>query len=263
MAQPAENVSITPVFYTEVVEDVNASRLAGRPVMVEEDRVEYRIAGNRNFNPHFLAHEFHEKVNGEEITHAMRFSDEYKRFKETGGNLSRGTPLENLPGLTPVQKSTLKALSVFSIEALANLEGRDLKNLGPGGHEMKQAAQKFLDVGSGRVDMSKMLSEFAALKAQNDELSRIVQAGRPEPVEIRAEPNADLDDFIERVEETVAKTEQSHNFENLVEMHQADPYVGVLDTELKDRIEKLAGQRPRGNPNRETLVGMLSSLEGE
>lgn len=246
MAQPAENVSITPVFYTEVVEDVNASRLAGRPVMVEEDRVEYRIAGNRNFNPHFLAHEFHEKVNGEEITHAMRFKDEYKRFKETGGNLSRGTPLENLPGLTPVQKSTLKALSVFSIEALANLEGRDLKNLGPGGHEMKQAAQKFLDVGSGRVDMSKMLAEFAALKAQNDELSRIVQAGRPEPVEaIHVE---------EHVPEFVP-------VQPIVEEPSADPYEGFSDDDLKQLIKEKSGSGVRGpTPPREVLIGMLKDL---
>lgn len=236
------------MFYTEVVEDVNASRLAGRPVMIEEDRIEYRIAGNRNFTPHVQAHEFHEWVDGVEVTHAMRWPDEYRKFKETGGNTAKGTPLENLPGLTPVQKSTLKALSVFSIEALANMEGRELKNLGPGGHEMKRSAQQYLDVGSGRVDMSAMLQEIAEVKAQNAELAKIVNANRPQAVEqphepVFPNPAEQEQDALDEVLETV------------------DPYALMSDEDMKTLIKDKTGSGVRGQPSRQTLIGMLKDLE--
>lgn len=248
MAQ-TENASITPVFYTEVVQDVVATRLAGRPIMVEEDRVEYRIAGNRNFVPHFQAHEFHEWVEGEQVTHAMRWPNEYRKFKETGGNVSKGTPLQNLPGLTPVQISTLKALAVFSIEALASMEGRELKNLGPGGHSMKQAAQKYLSAAGGRTEMKTVMEELAALKAQNEELARIVAASRPEAVEQPV--------YTETSDPSWA--EAAAAFDDAPEV--AEPYADKSDDELKADIKRLAGRGVPGQPNRATLVGMLKDLE--
>lgn len=256
MAQ-TENASITPVFYTEVVQDVVATRLAGRPIMVEEDRVEYRIAGNRNFVPHFQAHEFHEWVEGEQVTHAMRWPNEYRKFKETGGNVSKGTPLQNLPGLTPVQISTLKALAVFSIEALASMEGRELKNLGPGGHSMKQAAQKYLSAAGGRTEMKTVMEELAALKAQNEELARIVAASRPEAVEQPVySPTSDA-----AWAEVAAAFDEEHPM--VVEGTGAvsEPYADKSDDELKADIKRLAGRGVPGQPNRATLVGMLKDLE--
>lgn len=43
----------------------------------------------------------------------------------------------------------------------------------------------------------------------------------------------------------------------------ADPYASMDDRALKDEIERLAGQRPLGNPNRATLMGMLTDLKTE
>lgn len=229
--QTAAQAGMTPVFYIAQVEDVKASREAGRPIFVDQERIEYRFASNRNFNFHDLAHGFHEEKDGEVITHAMRFPDAYKRFKETGGNEAAGTPLRNLPGLTAIQISTLKALSVYTVEALASLEGQGIKNLGPQGHAMKQAAQKFLAAAGGRVEMGEVLAEIAALKAKNEELSRIVQASRPEPINL-------------------AVTEA-----------EVDPYAGLDDSMLKDRIQEITEKRPLGNPSRATLVGMLKDLE--
>lgn len=238
--QTAQHAGMTPVFYVTQVEDKKASREAGRPIFKDEERVEYRLAGNRNFNPHMQAHEFHAWENGEEVTHAMRWPEAYKKFKETGGNEANGTPLQNLPGLTPVQMSTLKALSVFTIEALAGLEGQGIKNLGPQGHEMRLAAQKYLAAAGGRVEMTEVMAELAALKARNEELARMVQVNRPQPIGSEPEPAqfvAEVDDLVD-----------------------ADPYAGIDDAGLKDMIEAKAGSRPRGNPNRASLLGMLRDL---
>lgn len=227
MQQTAAQAGMTPIFYITQVEDVLASREAGRPIMVDEERIEYRFAGNRNFNFHDLAHGFHEERSGEVITHAMRFPELYKKFKETGGNEATGTPLQNLPGLTAVQLSTLKALSVYTIENLASLEGQGIKNLGPQGHSLKQAAQKYLAAAGGRVGMTEVLAELAALKSRNDDLSRMLEAGRPTPIgapEPVAEPADDT----------------------------------RTDDELKAAISEKFGQRPRGQPSRQTLLNMLA-----
>lgn len=225
--QTAEQAGMTPIFYTSQVEDVLASREAGRPIFVDEERIEYRFAGNRNFNFHDLAHGFHEEKNGEVITHAMRFPDHYRKFKETGGNEATGTPLQNLPGLTAVQLSTLKALSIFSIENLASLEGQNIKNLGPQGHALKQAAQKYLAAAGGRVDMKDVLAQIAALQARNDELVRMVQENRPKPI----------------VSETIEPDSTDDT---------------RTDEELKQAIFDAYGARPKGNPNRATLLNILS-----
>lgn len=238
MAQTAENVQITPVFYTEIVEDKVASREAGRPIMREEERIEYRIAGNRSFNFHDLAHGFHETKNGETITHAMRFPAEYRKFKETGGNTASGTPLQNLPGLTPVQISTCKALSIYSIEALASVDGFMLKSLGPSGHKLKQAAEKYLGAAGGQIDATRIFAELEAVKAENERLARMVQGARPAPVDQTADSDP----------ETVEAE---------------DAYAGIDDDGLKARITELTGQGVRGRPSRATLVNMLTELEAQ
>jgi len=237
--QTAEQAGMTPIFYVAQTEDVLASREAGRPIFVDEERIEYRFAGNRNFNFHDLAHGFHEEKNGEVITHAMRFPDHYKKFKETGGNEAKGTPLQNLPGLTAVQLSTLKALSIFSIENLASLEGQNIKNLGPQGHALKQSAQKYLAAAGGRVDMKDVLAQLAALQSRNDELARMVEAGRPTP--IGSEPEQFVPSYVE-------------------DLAPVDVYDGLTDAELKDKIEAITDTRPKGNPSRQTLLSILSDL---
>lgn len=232
--QTAAQAGMTPIFYTTQVEDVLASREAGRPIFVDEERIEYRFASNRNFNFHDLAHGFHEEKAGEVITHAMRFPDAYRKFKETGGNEANGTPLQNLPGLTAVQLSTLKALSVYTIEALSSLEGQGIKNLGPQGHSLKQAAQKYLAAAGGRVEMKDVLAKLAALEARNDDLERMVIAGRPEPIGMGNDlaPMSDDEDLR-------------------------------TDEELKAAIAEKHGSRPRGQPSRATLINMLAQDAAE
>lgn len=235
----AKEAGMTPIFYTAQVEDIKASREAGRPIYVDQERIEYRFAANRNFNFHDLAHGFHEEKDGEVITHAMRFPDAYRKFKETGGNEAAGTPLRNLPGLTAIQISTLKALSIYTIEALASVEGQNVKNLGPNAYAMKQSAQKYLAAAGGRVEMTEVMAEIAALKAKNDELSRIVAANRPVPV------GEGVGGIVDQ-EETISP----------------DPYAGIDDSELKARIKDLNDGNPvKGPVKREALISMLSELE--
>ena len=108
--------------------------------------------------------------NTRKITYAERWSDQYKRFKAKAHQVAEGTPLSELPFLTEAKRSELRALSIYTAEALAALDGQPLKNLGQGGRDLKNQAQAYLDRAAGTADVTKMAAEIADLKALVAEL---------------------------------------------------------------------------------------------
>jgi len=220
-----ESPLVVPFFYTATVQNEAKSKLAGRPIFDEVEMVEIRIAGDRNFNPHFPAHEMHVRQGDEEITYAMRWPDEYARFKNEETQVASGTPLEELTFLSAARRSELKALKIYTAEALAGLEGPNLKVLAGEGYKLKEQAQAYLDRANSFSGVSAIAAENAALR----ERLAALEARSPAP-------------------EPVVST---------------DPYEGLTDDELKDRIENLVGTRPKGNPNRATLTRMLDDTQAQ
>ena len=220
-----ESPLVVPFFYTATVQNEAKSKLAGRPIFDEVEMVEIRIAGDRNFNPHFPAHEMHVRQGDEEVTYAMRWPDEYARFKNEETQVASGTPLEELTFLSAARRSELKALKIYTAEALAGLEGPNLKVLAGEGYKLKEQAQAYLDRANSFSGVSAIAAENAALR----ERLAALEARSPAP-------------------EPVVST---------------DPYEGLTDDELKDRIENLVGTRPKGNPNRATLTRMLDDTQAQ
>ena len=220
-----ESPLVVPFFYTATVQNEAKSKLAGRPIFDEVEMVEIRIAGDRNFNPHFPAHEMHVRQGDEEVTYAMRWPDEYARFKNEETQVASGTPLEELTFLSAARRSELKALKIYTAEALAGLEGPNLKVLAGEGYKLKEQAQAYLDRANSFSGVSAIAAENAALR----ERLAALEARSPAP-------------------EPVVST---------------DPYEGLTDDELKDRIENLVGTRPKGNPNRATLTRMLDDIQAQ
>lgn len=236
-ANAATPQTITPVFYMLDVEDVPASRAAGFKVTKPLEMVDIRIPGNRHYNPHEPAHAFWKQENGEDITNAMRWSEEYKHFKEKGFNGSpRGTPISNLTALNKTQLSTLKGLSILTVEILASLEGKNLSNIGIGANEMKREAQKYLEAMRKTVTADDVTQKIAELQLQNEALIKRLMEGE--------------------AQKSAAPVEVSEEDQN-------DPYFGLTDDDLKDKIKLLAGEKPKGQPRRETLINMLVELEAQ
>lgn len=227
--------TIVPHFYYLEVEDKEASRIAGMKVMKKEEMVDIRIPGNRYYNPHEPAHAFWKRENGEDITNAMRWPEAYKAFKERGvsGHVS-GTPIERLTSLTSVQRSTLKALSVHTVEILASLEGKNLSSLGISANEMKRAAQKYLEATRAAIDIEGVSNKVAEVEQVNAAL-------------------------LQRIKELEAAKDSP--VEELTEDQMNDPYFGLTDDDLKEKIKLLAGEKPKGPVKRETLINMLTELE--
>lgn len=216
---------ITPFFKTISVLDEVKSKEANRPIYRDEEFVEVRIAGDRNFAPTFPAHQMWKREDGEEITYAQRWQKQYAAFKEDRIQVAEGTPLEELTFLTQAKRHELRALKIYTAEALAALEGRNLKALGMEGQKLKAQAQAFLDTARGTGDNSRMAAEIAELRAK---LARFEGAALPpEDAPVASE------------------------------------FSDWSDEDLKSWIKEATGSAPRGNPSHDSLVRLAEEVQSE
>jgi hypothetical protein len=100
-------------------------------------------------------------------TYAERFAPQYRQFKAQQSQTKSGTPLTHAPFLTEARRAELRALNVYTVEALAQLDGQELKNIGPGGREMKNAAAEFIETSKRTAPNLQLQAELEALKARN------------------------------------------------------------------------------------------------
>lgn len=220
---------VIPHFKTLPIKNDAKSKEAGRPIFDEIEVVEVRLAGNNLVRPVFPAHDVWTKRQNEfgdweDVTYAQRWSEQYKKFKEGRTQTVSGTPLDELPFLSAAKRSELKALSIYTAEALAALDGTPLKTLGQGGRELKTQAQAYLDNATGSAKVVQMAAEIAELKALVASLAGDKAAPTTNPVEV-------------------------------------SPFNDMPDDELKQYIKEVSGQAPRGNPSHETLVRMAIEAE--
>jgi hypothetical protein len=223
----ADGNVVVPFFYTKAVEDPVATKEAGRPIYNDMEFVEYRFAGNRYLNLHFPAHEMHERVNGEDITHAMRWPDQYAQFKRDGVNEISGTPLEELTFLTNAERSELKALKIYTAEALSQIDGPTIKSLGGKGYRYKEQAEAYINQGAGAAGVAKLVGEMEAMRAEIEALRS-------------------------------GQTGSSGYTKEVIPHDMPADFDPRTDDELKAAIFEKHGQRPRGQPRRETLLQMLA-----
>lgn len=223
-----DNILVTPYFKTIPMQDAKRTRLEGRPCFRDEVFVEIRIAGDRNYAPSFPALSMWKRVDGEEITYAERWPEQFRKFKEGQHQTAIGTPLSELPFLTEAKRSELRALKIYTAEALAALEGRNLKALGMEANKLKQQAKTYMENARGSADVVRMAEEMTALRQQIEELKA---AGMPIVRPVDPETPEGFDTWE--------------------------------DDLLKEFIAEKTGAKPRGNPSHDTLVSLARELESE
>ena len=134
----------------------NPSRLAARSMSTKEI-VELHYPGSRNWSAHpatSFSHWAIDPATGEQVkvTYAERFSRQYRQFKAHATQTKSGTPLTFATFLTEARRAELRAQNIYTVEALAAIDGQELKNLGPGGREMKNAAMEYIETSQARRD---------------------------------------------------------------------------------------------------------------
>lgn len=225
---PLTDFAVTPFFRHETVEDVMASYREKRAVMKTLEVCELRIAGEKNYVPVVPADSVWQIQNGQAITYAERFAEQYRQFKMGGSQEASGTPLQELSpyGITPAQISLCRALKIHSIEAIHSLEGHGLKVLGVQGNELKR-----------------MTAAYMANLTRGGQVESELESLRRQVAELMAERNQATD--TAEVAEEVAE-----------EALEAAEFAGMSDEQIKAYIRERTGSTPRGNPSRETLLRM-------
>jgi nucleotidyltransferase/DNA polymerase involved in DNA repair len=95
-----------------------------------------------------------------------RFQKQFLSFVEKGESLQQGTPLDQLPTISPSQVLELKALKVDTVEQLAGMADTTVQLLGTGGQELKQRANRFLTRAASNETLSEQVRELQAQLAQ-------------------------------------------------------------------------------------------------
>jgi hypothetical protein len=214
---------IEPIFKFETYENVNQSEIKGEPVMETREVVEVRFAGDRNYAPVLPADSVYRREGHRQVTYAERWSKRYAEFVQGAAQTASGTPLEKLMpyGITGSQLSLCRALKVYSIEALYNMDGANLKNLGIHTNELKRMANEYM---TDRAKGSETLQELEALKKELAE----IRLAKPIPEE---------------------------QFDGMTPQD-IDAFSNLSDDELKAYIKDKTGTGVRGQPSRDTLLSM-------
>ncbi len=229
--------AIVPHFKVHSYEDETASKAAGRPIFRELEVVEIRFAGDKQTVAVFPAHDPDPDATreaGSPVTYAMRYNKQYLAFKNQTTQSLSGTPLEELTFLTQSRRMELKALNIHTAEALAALDGAALKRVGPGGRDLKNQAQAYIDKAAGSADVTAMAARIA-------ELERRLAERDAQPQEASQPDDEDDDD-------DPAEPAGEKSLED------------CTDAELKAFIKRESGQSVRGNPSRETLIERAMEL---
>lgn len=220
----------TPYFKYLNIFNEPQSKLQGKPVYELKPVVEIRFPANPQYKPVFGADEqcTVDEDTGRVITWAERYKNQYAAFVAGAEQQAEGTPLEELLpyGISQAQLSICRALSIYSIEQLVHLEGPAVKRLGIHANDLKPMAQRFMDA---RRDGSQQQSEINELKRQLAEL--------------QGKQDAPLSNVMQAAEPELPSG-----------------YEDMTDDQLKEEIAKIAGNKPRGNPSRETLIRSLEEL---
>ncbi len=116
----------------------------------------------------------------------LRFSRQYEAFMAGLEQLSVGTPVSEMGGISPAQVLELRALKVDTVEQLAGMPDTTVQLLGIGGQELKRRASSFLARTQGadalaaqNVDLQKQVSELQALLSQRQAVEREEAAAKP------------------------------------------------------------------------------------
>jgi hypothetical protein len=177
------------------------SRAEGRPIYDDVEVCEIRRPGSKDvsvFPATSVSHWVTDQFTGGQvqITYAERFARQYQQFKAKAAQTKSGTPLDHARFLTEARRAELRAQNIYTVEALATIDGQELKNLGHGGRELKNQAMEYIEESKANVPSLQMQAELEALRAKNAVLEEDLAAAKAGDGEFDAMSLEQLRDYI-------------------------------------------------------------------
>lgn len=139
-------------FFSRPLQHAKKSKLAGHPVFEDREWFVCVVPGDKNSRIERPASD----------TDKRRFPRTYAAFKSMEQKAPvNGFPIEEWPQVTRAQAMTLKAMNIFTVEALGEVSDANVDKLGHSGRELRAKAQAFLVV-------SKDTAAAQAFKAESE-----------------------------------------------------------------------------------------------
>lgn len=214
---------------------------AGRPIFDDEEVCEIRSPGSKNVGVYpatAMSHWNEDPFTGEmtKVSYAERFHRQYQQFKRQALQTKSGTPLASVPFLTEARRAELRAQNIYTVEALAAIDGAELKNLGPGGRDFKNNAIDYIEESRRGAPDLQLQAELDAVKARNalleEDLARARNLTAPPPPPPLPAPAAS-----------------------------DGPFADMTTEQLRDYITTTTGQTPLGLTNRKALIRMAQNAQ--
>lgn len=156
---------LVAIFYSDVVKNEAKSAEAGRPIFDDVDLVKIITPGSRDTF-----------VGDATPEYQARFPRQWARYKAgKDQNSASGTPLNQLPWLTPGQIAEFNALQVHTVEHLAGMSDA-LAHKFMGFHAMRDRAQAYLEAAKSAAPFQQMEKKLQDANDQLAEQKRINEA---------------------------------------------------------------------------------------
>lgn len=153
-AQREQKSAVFPRFYTKAVQHKGKSDEAGRPIFIEQEYVEIRIAGdNKNI--------VNRKVSQRDID---RWPKLYEQFKGNQEQTMEGTPVKEWMSLSTTRALELQAINIHTVEQLSEVPDSSLHMIGMDGRELKTKAIAYLKASKEAGYSEKLALQNQALK---------------------------------------------------------------------------------------------------
>lgn len=219
-------------FFNDANHHKRLSAEQGKPVFVDVEMVRIRFLGTPEVHV-APAHAKCAQVNeigqpSRWITYAEKYHRHYRTWKESGDNAVQGTPLDEATFLTAAAKSTLRAMEIKSVEAVASMSDQIAKQVGPMALNWRDDAKTLLAKQEDNSTVLQMRSEMDRMRAEIERLKGGEGPANDEPT----------------VDEVEAANKAAPQGE----------FDGMSASELKDFIKDKTGVRPLGNPSVNTLI---------
>ena len=166
-------------FFTEAVKNERLSAEKGRPQFDDVEFVRIKFVGDKNNELVAPAHDAGSMKDPEtniRLTYAQQFWKHYEAFQRQAELHGTGTPLEEI-GISQARIKELNASNVYTVEALAGLDGTFLQKLGMGARDMKVKAEEYLAKANDNAGLNKLMDENADLKARLERMEKMMGAG--------------------------------------------------------------------------------------
>jgi hypothetical protein len=185
------DAKIVVIFKNMAAKNEGKSTEAGRPIYDDIEVCELHYPGSKNFGV-YPSTAFSHWVDGPDgdrikLTYAERFKRQYQQFKAQAQQTTTGTPLAYATFLTEGKRAELRALNVYTIEALAAVE--------------------YLENAKVHAVDTRLVAELEALRSKNALMEEDIQRLKESRREPDEEPGADQFDNMsnEQLREFIAE----------------------------------------------------------